>query len=158
MRMKMLTSLLIMMAACGCSQKDAAPASFSEAQAKSRMGPVSAWKIDPALPRAELQNMRDRAYRYCVSAKAGDRQCFVEQDLSLFEFARSFAIARFLISEDSPANFYAEGLRSDPKAFRRAVAYCYSIYSDHGAADARMLGPCVSPAVGGNFFGIATVD
>jgi hypothetical protein len=131
---------------------------IAEAQAKSKVGPTSEWKVDPSVSRAELQDMRDRAYGYCYQEKASDEKCLVEQDLSLFEYARSFALIRIFHSERYPTFPYARGHQADPAAFERIRTYCRSIYEDHGRADARLLGPCMLDGLGGDFFGVASVD
>lgn len=141
-----------------CSASNPSQRQFAEEQAKSQIGATSGWQLDPAVSRVELQGMRDRAYGYCQKEKPSDSACFVEQDISLFEYARSFAMVRIYRSERNPTFPYARGHKANPAAFERVKSYCQSIYEDHGSADARFLGACMMDGLGGDFFGIVAVD
>src|SRR4051812_10778662 len=77
----------VLVAACGEGRVD--PRQVAEAQARSRLGPTARWKFEPARS-AELQHMRDRAYRYCSSEKPSDQSCPDVQDESLFQYANIF--------------------------------------------------------------------
>lgn len=102
--------------------------------------------------------MRDRAYGYCHRQKPADASCPLNQDASLFYYARSFALIRIYRTERSePKSPYIVGHQADPAAFDKVKSYCRSIYEDHGASDARVLGPCMMDGLGGDFFGVAVV-
>jgi hypothetical protein len=131
---------------------------IADLQAKSLLGATAAWKLDPALPSTKVQEMRDRAYRYCLIEKASNQRCFAEQDHSLFEYANSFRVVRIFRSEDKPTFPFAVAHKRDPAAFRRAESYCRSVYEDQGSRDVRGLGPCMSAVVGADFFGVVPVS
>jgi hypothetical protein len=129
----------------------------AELQAGAYFGATADWKLDPRLPQASVQEMRDRAYRYCLGRKAPDENCFREQDQSLFAFAKSFALVRTFRSEQEPTFPFAVAHQLEPAAFEGVRRYCQSVYEDAGSGDARSLGPCMSAAVGADFFGIVPV-
>ena len=41
-----------------------------------------------------------------------------------------------------------------PEQYRTNSAFCFSVYVDAGSADVRSLGPCLSSAIAGDFFGV----
>lgn len=53
---------------------------------------------------------------------------------------------------------YFAAIRQNPQPFKSARRSCLLIYIDAGSADARMIGPCFSSAVGADFFGIIPVQ
>ena len=142
----------LLVASCGEGRE------IADLQAKSVLGATAAWKLDPALPSSEVQEMRDRAYRYCLTVKGSDQRCFAEQDHSLFEYANSFRMVRIFRSEAKPTFPFAIAHKRDTAAFGRAESYCRSVYEDQGSRDARGLGPCMSAAVGADFFGVMPVS
>ena len=144
------------LAACGDGQTDAQV--IAGLQAKSALGPTSEWRLDPALALSVVQGMRDRAYRFCLSKKSSDEECTGEQDQSLFAYANSFRLVRGFRSEVEPVFPYARAHKDDPSAFGRALNYCGSIYVDQRSEDARSLGPCMSGAVGADYFGVIPVS
>lgn len=101
--------------------------------------------------------MRDRAYGFCIEEKPSAVACLIEQDHALYEYARAFALVRMFRDEQEPVFPYAVGHKLDLAAFDQARSYCRSIYEDHGARDARMLGPCLAVTVGADYFGIVHV-
>jgi hypothetical protein len=133
------------------------PHKVAPAEAKSMLGPISKWKLDPALNAEALQKMRDRAYNFCLTKRPSDKDCFNEQDWSLFEFANAYASFREFRSGANSSFPFARGYSLIPSAFERPRRYCMSVYVDAGSQDARSLGPCMSAATGGDYFGIAPV-
>lgn len=146
-------SFAVAVAACGKSGPN-----FASLQARSPLGPTSEWKLDPALRLADVQEMRNRAYGYCLSKKPSDQLCTAEEDHSLFEYANSFRTVRLFRSEDKPTFPFAVAHKQDASAFERARRYCNSVYEDQGSRDARSLGPCMSAAIGADFFGFVPVS
>ena len=150
-----LITMALVLSACGHRQSDAEQ--IANLQAKSAIGPTSEWKLDPALPQSDVKEMRDRAYRYCLSNKPSDQSCLGEQDHSLFQYSNSFRLVRVFRSEAKPTFPYAVAHKEDPAAFERVHQYCRSVYEGQGAGDARALGPCMSAGVGADFFGVIPV-
>lgn len=149
-------AVLCAITSCGPDRRDGSQ--LASLQAKSKLGVTTAWKLDPALSTSIIQGMRDRAYQFCSAEKPSDKSCPSEQDYSLFEYSNAFRLVRLFRSADGPSDPFAIGHKLDPAAFERAKRYCYSIYEDDGSRDARGLGPCMSAAVGADFFGIVPVS
>jgi hypothetical protein len=156
MKWSSLVALTVVLSACGTGQPDAQP--IADAQAKSNYGSTANWNLDPALTHATVQGMRDRAYAYCLSDKVSDRNCFTEQDHSLFDYANTFRIVRTFRAEAVPTFEYAVAHKQDPNAFERVHRYCWSVYKDQRSRDARGLGPCMSAGVGADFFAVVPVS
>ncbi len=100
--------------------------------------------------------MRDAAYRFCIERHDADTICFNEQDYSLIAANQMETNARRAIRSRSDHPFL-DAIRARPAAFDDARRYCFSVYRDAGAKDARMLGPCLSSATGSDFFAIIPV-
>ena len=156
MKVTSLIALALVLGACGNRQSDAEQ--IANLQAKSALGPTAGWKLDPALPQTKVQDMRDRAYRYCLNERASDQNCLGEQDHSLFAYANSFRLVRIFRSESEPTFPFAIAHKQDPAAFERVHQYCRSVYEDQGSSDARGLGPCMSAGIGADFFGVVPVS
>lgn len=152
MRRSLLIFAPFIVASCGANQVD--DRQIADLQARSSLGATATWKLDAALPSSKVREMRDRAYRYCLTEKASDQSCFAEQDHSLFEYANSYRLVRIFRSEDKPTFPFAVAHKRDAAAFDRAESYCRSVYEDQGSRDARGLGPCMSAVVGADFFGV----
>ena len=151
-----LVAVAVLLSACGNRQSDAGY--VADLQAKSPLGPIAGWKLDPALQQIKVQQMRDRAYRYCLTEQASDQDCLEEQDHSLFEYANSFRLVRIFRSESLPTLPFAVAHKQDPAAFERIHRYCRSLYEEQGSRDARALGPGMSAGVGADFFGVVPVS
>ena len=93
-----------------------------------------------------------------MDKRPADRSCNDEQDHALVAYANSFAMIRILREDPNPTLPMARGHQLDPSAFGRIRAHCRSVYTDHGSRDARMLGPCMSAATGGDYFGVMPVE
>jgi len=155
--MKSTKLLAVCVALTGCGEMAPSAQEVASAEAKSMMGPLSKWKLDSAIKATTLQQMRDRAYVFCLTKKASDKNCPTEQDWSLLTYANAFSLVRQFRSEANPTFPFAEGHKLNPSAFELARRYCLSVYADAGSGDARSLGPCMSAAVGGDYFGIVPV-
>ena len=142
----------------GCGEAQLNPRDIAEAQVKSVLGPTASWKLDEAISRSEIQKMRDRAYQFCIHEMSSETSCLNDQDHSLFEYARSFALVRIFREEANPEFPYAKAHKADPAAFQRINKYCRSVYESHKSGDARMLGPCMAARVGGDFFNVIPVS
>ena len=143
------------LAACGKSPPPAQ--SIASAEAKSTLGPISKWKLDAAVNGVALQQMRDRAYAFCLTEKPSDKNCASEQDWSLLTYANAFSLFREFRSEANATFPFAKAYAQRPSAFEVPRRYCLSVYVDAGSHDARSLGPCMSAATGGDYFGIVAV-
>lgn len=155
MRWLFLIVALFVAASCGADRDKGRH--IADLQEKSFLGTTAAWELDPALRPSKVQEMRDRAYRYCLTEKVSDHGCFAQQDQSLFEYANSFRVVRIFRSENKPTFPFAVAHKGDPAAFGRAESYCRSVYEDQGSRDARSLGPCMSAVVGADYFGVIPV-
>jgi len=147
----------VFFALIGCGKGAPSAHEIASAEAKSTLGPIAKWKLDPGVNRTALQQMRDRAYVFCLTKKASDKNCTGEQDWSLFTYANAFYMVRQFRSESNPTFPFAKGHSSNPSAFELPRRYCMSVYVDAGSQDARSLGPCMSAATGGDYFGIVPV-
>ena len=140
-----------------CGNGNAQAPQYRTLQAESFFGPTGDWKLDASLKLEDVQLMRDRAYRYCFSEKPADADCVKQQDNSLFEYARSFAVVRMFRSEPQPTFPFASAHKDNPAAFSQIHDYCRAVYRDAGARDARSLGPCMAAGLGADFFSIVPV-
>jgi hypothetical protein len=143
------------LAACGKSPPNAQV--IASAEAKSTLGPITKWKLDAAVNGMALQQMRDRAYVFCLARKASDKSCAGEQDWSLFTYANAFSLFREFRSEANPTSPFAKAYQQRPSAFELPRRYCLSVYVDSGSQDARSLGPCMSVAIGRDYFGVVAI-
>ncbi|MHA3841354.1 hypothetical protein ACX0GZ_09055 [Sphingomonas aestuarii] len=151
--------IFALIALVACDDEARNRQSLRDAQARSPFGPVQRWNLDAAVPAAEVQAIRDRAYAFCQRKLQGaNADCEREQDLSLFAYANSFRLMRIFRIEANPTFPFAEAHKNDPAAFQRVTRYCEAVYHDQGGSDARSLGPCMSAGVGGDFFGLIDVD
>lgn len=152
-------SFVIVVLLAGCVPSTAeADAQLRSAQQASTFGATTTWRLSTANWSKATPAMRDAAYRFCVERHGADTTCFLEQDLSLIAANHVETNARRAIRTESDGP-YADAIRARPAAFDDARRYCFSVYRDAGAQDARMLGPCLSSATGSDFFGIIpTVD
>jgi len=146
--------VLIALLLGGCHSRQADVSRIAEAQRNSLYGPTDQWKLDPAVPRAQIQEIRDRGYAYCLTKKPTDKDCANQQDHSVFMYASAFAMVRMFRSEAKPTFPYAIGHKQGPETFDLVRRYCMSVYDDAGSNDARALGPCMSAGVGADFFGV----
>ena len=153
------SSLALSLLVVGCHTDGAGTpdATVREAQTSSFLGPTEKWNLDGEW-RSSVPGMRDRAYRFCFSKHPGDRNCFDDQDQSLLAAAQADVYAgRAMRRQIDPADEIAASIALSPEIFRRARAFCLSVYRDGGAADARALGPCFVGATGGDYFGVRGV-
>jgi len=155
MKATCLIIMAIVLGSCGNPQFDGEQ--ITNLQAKSVLGPTADWQLDPALTQSKIQQMRNRAYHYCLSEKSSDQSCLGDQDHSLFQYANSFRLVRTFRSEAKPTFPYAVAHKEDPAAFNRVLQYCRSAYEDQGSNDARALGPCMSAGIGADYFGLIPV-
>lgn len=141
----------------GCSPStNGMDAQIRAAQQASTFGATATWKLSDAIWSTATPAMRDAAYRFCIERHGGDGTCFSEQDYSLIAANHVETNARRAIRSGSSAPFF-DAIRARPAAFDDARRYCFSVYRDAGAQDARMLGPCLSSATGSDFFAIIPV-
>ncbi|WP_230769399.1 hypothetical protein [Sphingomonas sp. Leaf4] len=149
--------LLFILAGCSSLPGDATSDRIDAAQRAAKFGSTADWKISDANWSKNTRAMRDRAYRFCIERYEANTKCFDEQDYSLIAANHSETNARRAIVKES-GYLPFDSIRSRPEAFDEARRYCFSIYQDAGAADARMLGPCLSNATGSDFFSIIPVS
>ena len=133
------------------------PSAIADAQARSMAGAVAGWERPQGLTLSVMQAARDRAYAFCMEIRPGDMGCLNEEDKSLIYFSHAVTIWQLWQRDHSSTDSYAAAYRRNPGGFRKARRYCYSVYADNGSRDARMLGPCMLNAVGGDFFGIIPI-
>lgn len=148
--------LLFVLAGCSPSPGDVTSDRIDTAQRNSKFGRTADWRISDANWSKNTETMRDRAYRFCIERYEANTNCFNEQDYSLIAANHSETNARRAIGKESDYPHF-DSIRVRPEAFDEARRYCFSVYQDAGAADARILGPCLSNAIGGDFFGIVPV-
>ncbi|PXA88874.1 hypothetical protein DMC47_29505 [Nostoc sp. 3335mG] len=131
-------------------------AQIRTAQRASKFGAVAQWPLSIANWSKATPEMRNAAYRFCIERHGSDTTCFDEQDYSLIVANHMETNARNAIRRESGDLFF-DAIRARPEAFDDARRYCFSVYRDAGAQDARMLGPCLSSATGSDFFAIIPV-
>lgn len=157
--MKVCASLFFaaVLSACTPSSKTTTIHELREAQAKSGYGPTTKWRLAPATWSQSTQDMRDRAYRFCAIKRPKDMACRDAQDASLIVANHAESNFANLSKDTDSISPYFEAIRMRPEAFINVRDHCLQIYEDAGSADARLLGPCISNAVGGDYFGIVPV-
>ncbi|KQM57942.1 hypothetical protein ASE65_12330 [Sphingomonas sp. Leaf16] len=142
----------------GCfPSSNAVDAQVRSAQRASIFRATATWRLSAANWSRSTPAMRDAAYRFCIARHGADSTCFHEQDYSLIAANHAETNARRAVRSKSDASFF-DAIRSRPEAFDEARRYCFSVYRDAGAQDARMLGPCLSSATGSDFFSIIPVS
>ncbi len=145
--------LLALLTGCQASE-DISKQELERLQSQSALGRTEGWRIRDVRWRGSLQDMRDAAYRFCLNRHGGASTCFDQQDVSLQYSA---------LSDDYVADVRAgrkQGttplreaiLKQSPGQYRKAREYCFSVYRDSGSGDARSLGPCITNAVGEDYF------
>ena len=152
---RLLFVIAVALAGCSPSPNDV-DAQMRAAQRASTFGATATWKLSDANWSKATPAMRDAAYRFCMERLAGDSTCFNEQDYSLIAANHVESNVRRAIRGVSSAPFF-DAIRARPAAFDDARRYCFSVYRDAGAQDARILGPCLSSATGSDFFAIIPV-
>ena len=105
MRWKSCVLVCLVLGGCGNGQADGSR--IVEAQAKSLYGPTAQWKLDPAVSQAQVQEIRNRGYTYCLAKKPTDTNCANQQDHSVFMYASAFGMVRIFRSEAKPTFPYA---------------------------------------------------
>ena len=143
----------------GCSSSTSLPSLdvVRAQQASSQFGPTKNWRVANVAWAKSTQDMRDRAYRFCLIRRPKDAGCMTAQDYSLI--SANHAESNVLHASASLDNVspYFKAIRERPATFSDARRFCLQIYQDAGSADARILGPCLSNAIGADFFGIVPV-
>ena len=120
------------------------------AEARSFFGAHPKW-LDPKDSR--LQAIRDRGYRFCLDRKkADDRFCEDDQDRAA-QLVRLLPLLlkdfeRIAPAERTPVQ---QALATSPDLAKRAEDFCWTLYPAGDAADARILGACLSNLTGGGF-------
>lgn len=145
--------------ASGCHQGPPVPSQgqIRAAQAKQGLGPTTGWRLAPADWAKKTAEMRDRAYAFCMEKHPNDPGCLADQDQSLVLANHADSVAAMWIKQPDDGHDYARALAANPDSLPAVRAYCFSIYHDAGARDARMLGPCMQNMIGGDYFGIVPV-
>ena len=135
---------------------------FKAAQQRSYLGPTSDWPLMSGFWADSMQLMRDQAYRRC-SERSGDASaCFDRQDWALMatmNIDKDVATVRAGRDSALPSLFvpeFEQSIRDMPEGFDEARRQCFDIYRASDG-DARSLGPCLSAAVGREYFGIVPV-
>lgn len=156
----MLTPLVILWIVAGCSSATRPPAldEVHAEQDRSKFGPTKNWRLAKASWAKSTQNIRDRAYVFCLLKRPTDAGCMVAQDYALVSANHAETNVSYISPGLGDVSPYFEAIRQRPAAFSDARRFCLQIYEDAGSADARMLGPCFSSAVGADFFGIVPVS
>ena len=142
----------------GCSDTRPSLREIRSWQMSAKAGPTEKWQIFSVAWATNTPAMRDAAYIFCAQKHPADEQCFADQDWSLIAANHAEAIARNYMDHPSPQNPRERALADQPRAFEIVRSHCMSIYRDAGSADARMLGPCMMSAVGGDYFSIMPVS
>ena len=155
--MKRAGLVVVEMMISACSHASPDTATLGRLQTKSPYGQIATWQLDADLSQPDLQQMRDRAYSYCLHQKAADKSCLLDQDTSLFFYANSYRLVRGYRAEANSIYPFAVAHNRDHGAFGRVLKYCLAVYKDQGASDARALGPCVSAGVGSDYFSLVAV-
>tara|TARA_B100000378_G_C17955132_1_gene381490 strand:+ start:292 stop:765 length:474 start_codon:yes stop_codon:yes gene_type:complete len=156
------------MALLACGQDaESMDALIQRAQETSFMGPTTYANFQDRTSLTEFQEKRDRAYAFCIKTYSlvSDRsRCFDQQHLSIFAERRALNYVDIIKRNGLTMGDYEFGPGSpewyvfhDGQNWKNAKEYCYSVYSDGGENDARALGPCLSAALGSDFFGMVGV-
>ena len=146
----------------GCS-KQSERVDLVTMQVNSFYGPTSDWSIEGLPWEHDVQEIRNSAYEYCLAKHPEDYSCPDVQDMSI-KYAVDVEIAVQIVI-DAPEKSYLLGMGEplghtislEPKRHNEARQYCFSVYEDAGASDARFLGPCLASTVGGDYFGFLPV-
>lgn len=157
-----LAATSILTPACSNSSNEV---DFEGAQRTSYLGATSTWNLSGVPWRDQVQNIRDRAYSYCLRKYPKDNLCFETQDQSIKVAVDVERDVQEVIRHPAKVGIlgigkqFGEAILMQPgqKHFENARAYCFSIYHDSGSADARSLGPCMANTVGWDYFGFLPV-
>jgi hypothetical protein len=145
------------LAGCSVSKTPTEQERIKQMQASAFLGSTEKWNLSGEW-RISMGEMRDRAYRFCITRHSEDRTCADRQDFSLHAAMNADATADAAKSgKVDKEDAIAFSLHLEPKLYEDARKYCFSVYEDAGSEDARALGPCLSNATGSDFFGIRGV-
>ncbi|MFE8583011.1 hypothetical protein ACFX59_02780 [Sphingomonas sp. NCPPB 2930] len=153
----MIAVLPLPLIACGKREMPPTAEQLHAEQQRSTYGPTSDWRLSDATWSRSTQKMRDRAYLFCWQKRRGDPQCPPSQDFALILANHAESNARAAVRGERPGMPFFDAIRQRPDAYIAARQHCMIVYQDGGAADARSLGPCLTNAVGGDYFGIVPV-
>jgi hypothetical protein len=132
--------------ACHTEQPDfTMPQSMiSEAQAKSTLGKNPRWLHYTDKP-ALFRGVRNRAYGYCFAHGRIDLQCASEQDDAVEGAVLALDIAsdQARMRDKSSLGIKEHFVATNPEVAPRVAKFCWALYKDHGAADARILSVCL---------------
>ena len=159
-----LTAIISMglIAACA-SQPISQDFPIAEAQAQSFFGQDLSLDASDDEANRRLGKQRNEAYVFCfekLENEAERSSCFDWQDQSLITAHNVENYVADLRSKELKIDQFEFGpetaefqIYHNPKLWDDAREYCYSIYRASGSKDARALGPCLSSAIGWDFFG-----
>jgi hypothetical protein len=115
-----------------------------EAQAKSVDGASPKW-LDLSSQRDLFRRVRDRGYAYCLRGKTIEKNCASEQDAAVGAAIGAIFLAESQrdMRDKSGLTPKERALAFDPALLSRVLNTCWSLYKEHGAADARILSVCL---------------
>lgn len=147
----------------GCDEGIAGPDKIvADAQENSFIGPTSDLEFEDISERSAFSEKRNRAYQFCIDTRevtSDQLMCFDDQDHSLLSARSAITYAESILENglvvdghEFGAATHEFGIVQNPEIWSQAKEYCFSVYEDAGRNDARMLGPCLTNVVGGDFF------
>ena len=117
---------------------------IAEAEAKSTRGANPIW-LQLTDKDDLFKRVRDRAYGYCLSGPTLDQKCTIKQDDSVEAsvFAMNVAAAQAEMKNKDFLGRKENYVATNPAIASGVENACWSLYKEHGAADARILSVCL---------------
>ena len=92
-----------------------------------------------------FKRVRDRAYRYCMSGTNINVKCASEQDDAVESsvMALNIVAAQAQMRDKDRLGLKEHFVATNPAIAPRVENACWTLYKEHGAADARILSVCL---------------
>ena len=115
-----------------------------EAQSRSYWGSDPRW-IDWTGEEGLFRQMRDAGYEFCLRSETLEATCAEQQDEAVHA-----AVLILMADSDQRAmedktslSFKERWVAEHPEVSDRIRSYCWGLYNDHGARDARLISSCL---------------
>jgi hypothetical protein len=117
---------------------------ITQAEAKSARGANPTW-LQLTDKDDLFKRVRDRAYGYCMSRAIIDLGCASEQDGAVegAVIALNVATAQAEMKDKDRLGLKEHYVATNPAIASGVENACWSLYKEHGAADARILSVCL---------------
>jgi len=115
-----------------------------EAQSRSYWGADPLW-IDWTGEKGLFRQIRDAGYEFCLQLKVLDVTCTEQQDEAVHAAVLILRADRDLRAMENKTSltFEERWVAEHPEITGDIRSYCWELYGDHGARDARLISSCL---------------